>query len=121
MLSAAMSVTFNPSSKVAISDDEANAEFKVPHTNKKAKRKAGAGDEKATIAGEKGVAELGFKAKAKAKGKGRSAPIDLGDMVHEGEWSRSGEDKVFRHRFEVRSFARDSSARTDSARLYSTC
>lgn len=98
MLSAAKSVTFNPSSKVSISDDEANAEFKVPSA-KKGKRKAGDVSERAAV--EKQASELGAKGKAKAKGKGRGAPIDLGDMVHEGEWSRNGDDKTFKHRFEV--------------------
>ncbi|ORY90158.1 arginine-tRNA-protein transferase [Leucosporidium creatinivorum] len=102
LLSTAKSVTFNPSSRATIDEDEDNAEFKVP-SSKKGKRKAGdeseqsaAGRKAASSAGQ----EHGYKAKGKSKGKGRAAPVDLSDMVHEGEWSRNGEDKPFKHRFE---------------------
>lgn len=101
LLSTAKSVTFNPSSRATIDEDEDDGEFKIP-SSKKGKRKAGdqaeqtAAGRKASTAGQ----EHGGKAKSKSKGKGRSAPVDLSDMVHEGEWSMNEEGK-FKHRFEV--------------------
>jgi hypothetical protein len=98
MLSLAKSVTFNPA-QPAIAESEDAADFLHSDvTSKKshiyaAKRK-GKTDPAAPP-------PLAAKSGTKAKGKGRAVPLDLVDLVHEGDWSRSDELDPFKHKFEV--------------------
>lgn len=103
MLTTAKSVTFNPAKQPTIDQDEDASEFTRSHGGHKrtgSTSKRNAVDMSVPPVSAPGSA-AGGGSKAKSKGKGRATPLDLGELVHGGDWDRCEDQDSLKHKFEV--------------------